>query len=228
MRASRPPPVSPPCGAGRRRAVPARRPTSGTAGGRCARSTRRPAGTRPVIRSRPYPPRRSSATVTLAGPSTASTRRSSTTQARIGGHREGFPALDPAVADPAAAPDQRPGLVVTAPDVPRVGRRDRVPAGSAEQPAERGRAVPARHAQPRDRPVRPDKRAALPVRDKRVLPQHPRGQHVARPSAVNTATSSHGVLTSSLPALPCARRAASARTRVADMTLHTGRPCRFV
>ena len=115
--------------------------------------------------------------------------------ARIGGHREGFPALDPAVTDPAAAPDQRPGLVVSAPDVPRVGRRDRVPAGAAEQPAERGRAVPARHAQPGDRPVRPDKRAALTVRDKRVLPQHPRRQHVARPSAIN----SHGVLTSSFP-----------------------------
>src|SRR6185312_4163901 len=88
-------------------------------------------------------------------------------------------ALDPPVADPAAAPDQRPVLVVAAPDVPRVGGRDRVPARTAEQPAEYRRAVPARRAQPRDRPVGPDERAALPVRDQRVLPQHPRGRRAS-------------------------------------------------
>ena len=100
---------------------------------------------------------------------------------RVGGHGERFPAFDPGVADPAVAPDQAAALVVAAPHVPGVGRGDRVLAGTAEQAAEGGRAVPARHAEPRDRAVGADHGTALAVGDQRVLAQHARRGQVAPP-----------------------------------------------
>ena len=117
---------------------------------------------------------------------------------RVSGHGERLPALDPRVADPAAVPDHGSVLVVAAPDMPRVSGRDLVPPASAEQPAERRRTVPARHAQPRDRPVRPDDRPAFPVRDQRVLSQYPRLKHVCLQVAPATTVSrTHAVPTSS-------------------------------
>jgi hypothetical protein len=114
-------------------------------------------------------------------------------RARVGGHGQRFPALDPGVADPPAAPDQAAGLVVAAPDVPGVGGADGVPPGSAKQPAENSRAVPARHAQPRHRAVRADQGAALAVRDQRVLPQHPGLDQIARTVAHAASTCAIGV-----------------------------------
>jgi hypothetical protein len=90
---------------------------------------------------------------------------------RVGRHRQRLPALRPGPAHPAAAPDEGPALVVPAPHVPGVGWGDRVAALAAEQPAEDRGAVPARCAQPRDRPVRADQRTALAVGDQRVLAQ---------------------------------------------------------
>ncbi len=108
--------------------------------------------------------------------------------AGVGGHGERLPAFDRGRADPPAVPDQGAVLVVAAPDVPRVGGGNGVPARSAEQPAERRRAVPARHAEPRDRSVRRDQGAALAVGDQRVLAQYPGGDdclsHVVAASLV--------------------------------------------
>ncbi len=107
--------------------------------------------------------------------------------AAVGGPGQGLVALGHARAHPPAVPDERARLVVPAPDMPRVGGRDRVAAVAAGQRGEHRRAVPARGAQPGDRPVRPDDRAALPVRDERVLPQRPRppgfGHRAPLPSA---------------------------------------------
>ncbi len=141
---------------------------------------------------------------------------------RVGGHGEGLAALDPRVADPAAVPDQGPALVVAAPDVPRVGGRDRVPAGPAEQPAEHGRAVPARRAQPPDRPVWPDDRPPLPVRNQRVLSQHPRHEPLAR-RAISSVSSSHAVLTSTSPRPHAAT--APGTWRPASLKGRNKRPC---
>ena len=99
---------------------------------------------------------------------------------RIGRHGQGLPAFGSRFgsrrAHPAAPPDQGPGLVVAAPDVPGIGGRDRVGAAAAEQSAEDRRAVPPRRAQPRDRPVGADQGAALPVGDQRVLTQDVRAE----------------------------------------------------
>ena len=92
--------------------------------------------------------------------------------ARVGRHGERLPALGRGRADPPAVPDQGAVLVVAAPHVPGIGGGDGVPARAAEQRAERGGTVPARHAQPRDRAVRRDQGAALAVGDERVLAQH--------------------------------------------------------
>jgi hypothetical protein len=60
---------------------------------------------------------------------------------------------------------------MAAPDVPGIRRRDRIATLAAEQPTENGGAVPAWRAEPGDRPVRADQRAALPVGDQGVLTQ---------------------------------------------------------
>jgi hypothetical protein len=123
--------------------------------------------------------------------------------ARVGWHRERFSAFDLRVAHPAAAPYQRAVLVIAAPDTPRVGGRDRVPAGAAKEPAQQRRAVPARHAQPHHRAVRADERAALPVRNHRVLPQHPR-RHRVFSHVTPPCLSRSPAATPARPALPCA------------------------
>ena len=132
---------------------------------------------------------------------------------RVGGHGERFPAFDPGVADPAVAPDQAAALVVAAPDVPWVGRGDRVLAGAAEQAAERGRAVPAGHAQPRDRAVGADDGAALAVGDQRVLAQDARRRQIGgrRAEPCRASVPPPGWPRPSCPCLSC-RRIASCAT----------------
>ena len=95
--------------------------------------------------------------------------------ARVGRKGERLAALGVrGIAGPPAPPDKAAGLVVPAPDVPRVRRGDGVPALGAEQPAEHGRAVPPWRAQPPDRAVRADQGATLTIRDQGILAQHTR------------------------------------------------------
>ena len=118
---------------------------------------------------------------------------------RVGRHRQRLPALGLPVAHPAAAPDQRPVLVVATPHVPRVGRRDRVTAGTAEQPAERGRAVPARRAQPRD--TDPSGPISAPRSPSATSAYSRSTRGVSTSSAVHVF--SHGLATSSAAAFLC-------------------------
>lgn len=88
---------------------------------------------------------------------------------RVRGEGEGLAALHDAVlGDPAAAPDEAAVLVVAAPHVPAHGA-ERVVAGPADERAEDGVGVPARHAHPGDVPVRADEGAPFLVGDQRVL-----------------------------------------------------------
>jgi hypothetical protein len=95
--------------------------------------------------------------------------------ADVAGEGRRFPALDHAVAgDPPAAPDQAARLVVAAPHVPHLGRGDGVDSPAADHGGEHGVGVPAGRAHPGDVALRADHRTAFPVRQQRVLAQHPR------------------------------------------------------
>ena len=87
-----------------------------------------------------------------------------------------LPALDDALAgDPAAAPDQRPVLVVAAPHEAGVGRGDGVAPAAPDQGGESGVRMPPGGAHPGDVAARPDQRPPLPVGQQRVLAQDMRG-----------------------------------------------------
>ena len=104
---------------------------------------------------------------------------------RVGRKGQRLPALGVrGIAGPPAPPDEAAGLVVPAPDVPRIRRGDRVPARAAEQPAEDGRAVPPWCAQPADRAVRADQGTTLTIRDQGILAQDvrpERSRHAGAP-----------------------------------------------
>src|SRR5262249_15842407 len=88
------------------------------------------------------------------------------------GVRERLAALDDRVAgDPAAAPDECPGLVVATPHEAAV-RRDRVCPGAADQRGKDRSRVPAGGTHPDDLALRPDQGTPLPVRGQRIIPEH--------------------------------------------------------